>query len=217
MLLVENLHLEKRIQGLNASFPARGFFALVGPNGSGKTTLLKCLIYLQKPTRGEIYWNTQPISQKTRLQIKELITFLPSMEIPPLPFTALEIVAMGRYGLPHDPLAIEEALEFTETTPFAKKRVETLSLGERQRVYLARAFAQKTPILLLDEPTSCLDFRFRKKMYNYLEEIKKNHLLIAATHDFELARMADKTLFLEEGRLLFQGPFKLGFDKSLIV
>lgn len=209
MLLVDKLSFENRLKEVTFSLPSSGFFALMGRNGSGKTTLLKCLMGLLKASSGDISWNGQFLRHLSRFEIKQLIAFVPSLEAPALPFTVKEIVSMGRYGLPKDSLAIEEALEVAEVVLLQEKAVNLLSAGEKQRVYLARALAQKTPILFLDEPTSSLDFYLRAKIHTHLKKLKESgKFLLAATHDFELAELADETLLLEEGRLIHRGAFK---------
>jgi iron complex transport system ATP-binding protein len=189
--------------------------ALVGPNGAGKSTLFHVLLGLLPPRNGSVTLGGVPITALSRKDIARQMAFLPQETRSDFAFTVRELVAMGR--MPHlgrfqpegpaDLLAIDAALERTRTTAFADRLVSELSGGERQRVILARAIAQSTDVLLLDEPTSSLD------VAHQLEVIELIHALAAsgkaaaiALHDLSLAaRFADRLVVLAGGRIVAEG------------
>ncbi len=146
---------------------------IIGPNGSGKTTLLKIIDGLLSPQEGEILVEGEPIRQKSRTELAGIIAFVPQEFSLVFPFTVREIVMMGRY--PHlsslrfegdeDYRIVREAMEMTDTLHFSERMMHHISGGERQRVLIARALAQKPKILLLDEATAFLDIKYQIALF----------------------------------------------------
>ena len=179
----------------NLSFELQsGLTCLIGPNGSGKSTLLKTIAGLIKPLAGQI-----PV-----LDAKS-IAFVPANFPAETNIRVFDFVALGRS--PHtnsfgklekkDIDIIDSVMEQTETTRFAKFRVNSLSDGEKQRVALARALAQDTKILLMDEPTAFLDYSHRIKLFEFLKKKTKeeNMTVLLSTHELDFAeRYADKII-----------------------
>lgn len=209
MLLVEDLCLhfkeKKLLTHLHCQFNSVGLVALMGQNGSGKTTFLKCLAQLLNIYSGKIQWQNSCLKTLDRSSLRKIIAYVPCATSPAFPFTVREMVSMGRFGLPQNLLAIQEALDFLDLTPLQNQNIMTLSSGELERVYLARALSAETPILLLDEPTNSLDFHFKAKLLQSLNELKKTKLIIAATHDMELKDQADFALLLKKGSVAYYG------------
>jgi iron complex transport system ATP-binding protein len=175
--------------------------ALIGPNGAGKTTLLKLLAGLLRAKSGSV--------QSLEPRAKH-VAYLAQSESLPLEFSVKEIVAFGR--LPHqgllgvatreDALHIEKAMQVTDTTQFAARRVQDLSGGEKQRVALARALAQNPKVLLLDEPTNHLDLAHQSELMQLLKNLTTNGLsVVMVVHDLIVAARADRVALLHNGQM----------------
>ena len=179
--------------------------ALVGPNGAGKTTLLKILAGLLRLQSGTLE-TLEPRAKR--------IAYLAQSESLPLEWTALEVTRLGR--VPHqglwgastraDEIAVQNALEVTQTAEFSNRRLESLSGGERQRVALARALAQQPQLLLLDEPTNHLDVTHGAALLRVLRTLALEGLgVMLVLHDLNLAALCDRVVLLHNGRITASG------------
>jgi iron complex transport system ATP-binding protein len=202
----------------NVSFhvPKRDFFIIIGPNGSGKTTLMKIISGLLKPRNGELKILNRSIDQYHRNALARTIAFVPQMTFADFPFTVTEIVLMGRspylgmLGLEEekDMEIARQAIAFTGLENLAHRKLEQLSGGEQQRVFIARAICQKPDIILLDEPTASLDLAYQVRIMDLMEQLKneKGITVVMVSHDVNLAAMyADHLLLLHKGQVLCQG------------
>jgi iron complex transport system ATP-binding protein len=191
------------------SFEVRAgtFLAVAGPNGVGKSTLLNLLAGLLRPQAGEILVEGVNLRSCGIPDRARRIAVVRQEFVPAFGFSVAETVLMartlhyGRLGFESDAdrQLVQQALELTETTQFAARPLGTLSAGERQRVFIARGLAQDTPILLLDEPTSFLDWKHQVKIYDLLKSIQldRGTTIVAITHDLNLAaQYCDKALLL---------------------
>ncbi len=191
------------------------WLTIVGPNGAGKTTLLRLLLGLVKPQQGQVLLNGRPMFRMVRWEVAQKIALLPQMAEIPFGFSVREVVAMGRTPhlgrfrpmSEHDHEIVERALQDTETTELADRPVTELSGGESQRVFLARAFAQDTTILALDEPTTNLDL-FHERLL--LEQVRRRQeqgiAVLAILHDLNLAaRYSNRILVLSNGKIAALG------------
>jgi iron complex transport system ATP-binding protein len=189
---------------------------IIGPNGSGKTTLLKVINGLLLPQHGEMLVRDGDIRQKSRRELAAIMAFVPQEFSLVFPFTVREIVMMGRYhhsgGLHFengsDYLIVEEALALTDSLPFAGRSINELSGGERQRVLIARALAQQSEIMLLDEATAFLDIKHQLALFELITTLNKERGLtvLVVTHDINLAaRYTDRVILLREGRVHSMG------------
>lgn len=191
------------------------FLALVGPNGAGKTTLLRTCNGLLSPTRGTVTVDGQTVSSLSPREVGRLVATVPQETTLAFDFEVSEVVAMGR--TPHrsrfsmvndaDRAAVESALSRTDTEQFAERSVGELSGGERQRVVFARALAQETPVLLLDEPTASLDINHQVRTLSLARELANDgKTVVAAIHDLDLAaRFCDAVALLSGGEILATG------------
>lgn len=184
--------------------------AVVGPNGAGKSTLLKILAGDLTPSSGEIMLNAQPLNQYSAQELALLRAVLPQQSILQFAFRVDEVVAMGRH--PHgeserDEAIIREAMNRTDTGRFADRRYPSLSGGEQSRTMLARVLAQKTPLMLLDEPTAALDIHHQELVLNIAREhAQSGGAVIAILHDLNLAAAyANRIMVLAGGRLVADG------------
>jgi len=193
-----------------------GFIGIIGPNGSGKSTLLKGLAGLLRPFTGCVKLDGEDINNCSRTFIARRITLVPQYAVLPDLFTVMDIVLMGRtpyLGLlrhesSRDINIAVSAMEATQITHMAHKRINELSGGERQRVLIARGLAQEATILLLDEPTANLDINYQAEVLNFLQKLcrGKNMTIIAALHDLNLAsQYCSRLLLLKEGSIWKQG------------
>ncbi len=189
---------------------------VMGPNGAGKTTLLRALGGLDVPSDGEIHWGASPLEQLGVLKRARLVAHVGHEASPPFPWTAFELVLMGR--APHlglrgleqeaDRVKAHEALRAVELTGFEERLIDSLSAGEAQRLMWARALCQETPTLMLDEPVSHQDPRHALLLMELLRSLaRQGRTIIVVLHDVSLAlRYADHVVLLRGGELHASGP-----------
>lgn len=201
----------------------RGIFVgIVGPNGVGKTTLLNLLCGLLEPKAGAIKIDAVDIKSFSVKELARKIAVVRQEFVPVFDFTVIQTVSMARtpylgtFGFMDktDRQIINEALEATDTTQFSSRALGSLSGGERQRVFIARALAQKTPILLLDEPTTFLDLKHQVNIYDLLKaaQHEQGKTIIAVTHDINLAaQYCDEILFLAS-----ESSYRYGCTKDVL-
>jgi lipoprotein-releasing system ATP-binding protein len=199
------------LDDLSIQVQAGEFVALVGESGSGKTTLLHMLAALDTPTKGEVYFEGRRVSDfrddQRALYRNEKIGFVWQMHYLLPEFTALENVMIPqliRGSRVHDARQrAQELLGEVGLESASKRRVGELSGGEQQRVALARALANRPALLLADEPTGSLDHRTAERVIDLLENLHRVHHLtsVLATHNLDLARRANWTLRLANGKL----------------
>jgi len=191
---------------------ARGeMVAVLGPNGAGKTTLIRALAGVQKLDAGEVRVFDRPIAEMTRPTIARTIAVVRQSEQIASGFSVREVVMMGR--APHqagwmrptqdDEEIVADAIARMDLSALADRPARELSGGEARRVAIARAFAQRPKILLLDEPGAFLDVKHQLALYDRLmEEIAKNRLAcLVVMHDLNMAaQYADRVLILRDGK-----------------
>ncbi len=209
---VENLSFGYTRQGLiirDLSFEVTPgtFLAIAGPNGAGKTTLLNLLCGLLSPNAGSIKIDSADMDSYSVKELAQKVAVVRQEFVPVFDFTVTEMVSMARtpylgvlgFESKSDRQIIEGAMEATDTVQFASRALGSLSGGERQRVFIARALAQNTAILLLDEPTSFLDLKHQVGIYDLLKkmQLEKSKTIVAVTHGINLAaQYADIALLL---------------------
>jgi iron complex transport system ATP-binding protein len=212
---------------VSAIVPHGAIVGLLGPNGSGKTTLLRLLAGTQAPAAGEIRADGVPLATLTRREIARRIAVVPQETHAAFDFSAIEIVLMGRY--PHlgafelegiDDLAIaRDALAATGTASLESRRFSELSGGEKQRVVIAGALAQRPDILLLDEPTASLDLGFQLEITALLADLSRTRgvTMVVSTHDLNLAAtLCTELVLLKGGRVLGHGPTESVLDAGAV-
>lgn len=195
------------LRDISLEVQAGTFLAVVGPNGAGKSTLINILAGLLQPQSGTVLLEGANLRSSRVQDIARRVAVVRQEFIPVFGFSVMETVLMARtlhYGrLGFESKADRElalqALELTETVEFASRSLDSLSAGERQRVFIARGLAQNTPLLLLDEPTSFLDLKHQVRIYDLLKSVQreKGTTIVAITHDLNLAaQYCDRTLLL---------------------
>ena len=208
---VENLCVEmknfKILKDISFTFEEGKIYTIIGPNGSGKTTLLKTIAGLITPKSGQILVDNQEILGINPKKRAEIIAMLPQKTHIDTEFLVEEIVQMGRYHknysifqtLTKEDIAITEtAMEQVGVTELRGRNFSKLSGGEKQRVLLARALAQKPKVLLLDEPTSSLDLNYQLEILKLIQKLSilNNLTVISVLHDIQLAAKYSKEIIL---------------------
>jgi len=185
---------------------AGSFFVIIGPNGSGKTTLMKIIAGILKTDRGQIKIQERRLGAYSRKSLARIIAYVPQLSQIDFPFTVREIVLMGR--APHlgllgltaakDAALAEEAMTFTGIDHLADRRLDQLSGGECQRVFIARAICQAPQIILLDEPTASLDLAHQVRVMDLMRRLKNEKCVtvVMVSHDVNLAAMYGDCLLL---------------------
>ena len=196
---------------LTLSFEKGTATAVLGPNGSGKSTFLKTLYGELPALSGTIEIEGKRIQNLSVREIAMAISVVPQQEHIPFRFTSREIVTMGRYvrsdgvfDSSEDRVAVETAMKFTDSLELADRPVNELSGGERQRVLLARALAQDTNIVILDEPTTHLDITHQLDLCRLVREmVNQGKTVIAAMHDLNLVgHFAERAILFGKGGLV---------------
>ena len=190
--------------------------SLVGPNGSGKSTTLKTLARLIAPLAGAVYLDGQDINRLPTRQVARRMAILPQVHEVPAELTVLELVEQGRF--PHvgtlgmlrrqDDEAIEDAIRLTRLEDFVHRPIDTLSGGERQRAWMALALAQRTEILLLDEPTTFLDVGHQLDLLQLVSSLNRDRgvTLVMVLHDLNhAARFSDRMIAMSGGEVVADG------------
>ncbi|AFZ74923.1 ABC transporter ATP-binding protein [Natronobacterium gregoryi] len=192
------------------------FVGLVGPNGAGKTTLLRTISGTLEPDSGSVSVDGVDLQAVSSKASSRLVAVVPQDTTLSFSFPVADVVEMGRH--PHrsrfsppsrdDREIVEQALERTRTADFADRPIDEVSGGQRQRVVMARAIAQETPALLLDEPTASLDINHAIETLELVRElVADGRTAVAAIHDLDLAaRYCDRLVMLADGGVRAVGP-----------
>ena len=198
------------IKNVSFTVEAGTNLCIIGPNGCGKSTLLKALAHLI-PYRGSIRIGETEISQIQRKTLAKQVALLTQISSVYFPYTVYETVALGRYChidsvLPRltavDKEIIEDSLEKVGLQDLRDTKINQLSGGQLQRVFLAKTFAQDPKIILLDEPTNHLDLKYQIELLEYVSQwIKhKERAAVTVLHDFNLVQAcADRVILLHQG------------------
>jgi iron complex transport system ATP-binding protein len=196
---------------------------LLGPNGAGKSTLMRTLAGLQPALGGRLLLGLTPLASLSPSDRARQLSIVLTERVEAGNLTVVELVRLGRYphtgwlgGLSaHDEAQVQAALAATDTTNFAARRVAQLSDGERQRVLLARALAQDTPVILLDEPTAHLDLPNRVRLMRLLHRLARQtgKAILLSTHELDLALQAADRIWL----LPADGTLHAGTPEDLVL
>ena len=204
------------IKQLSTTIQTGEVTTLVGPNGCGKSTLLRGFARLLKPKAGEVLLDGKAIHSLPTKELAKQLGILPQSPVAPEGLTVYELVAQGRY--PHqgffkqwsaqDEKITREAIATTNMIEFADRPLDTLSGGQRQRAWIAMALAQRTTMLLLDEPTTFLDVGYQLEVMELVEKLnrERNMTILLVLHDLnQAARYSDRMIVLREGDIFADG------------
>jgi len=208
--------------GMEAWMYEGQFTAILGPNGSGKSTLLKTILGHLKPLSGEVLWKGEPVSRMSVKQIAQNMAAVLTDKIDDRYLNVYDVVSTGRYPYgsftgklsQSDHEIIASAMEATRVTQFGKRAFYSLSDGEKQKTMIARAIAQQTPLICLDEPTAFIDSPRKVAIMQLLKRlsVEKRISVLMTTHDSELAlQFADQLWLVSKDHTL-----ETGTPKSLI-
>ena len=227
MITLEDIHVgfgsRTILDGISARLAEGRITAVMGPNGCGKTTLLRCIGGLLHPSQGQVLIADRPVGSYTARQLARQVAFVRQQAQTDFDFSAFEIVLMGRNPYQHhlqnesqaDWDIVEQCMRQTGTWHLRLARPAELSGGELQRVMIARALAQQTPVMLMDEPVSNLDIAHQLEVMRLLRQAAKTTVIVI--HDLNLAlHYCDDVLLLHEGGLLFHGPIVEGLTPDRI-
>ena len=213
-------------RGLNAAVNSGELTCLLGRNGIGKSTLLRTLAAFQPKLAGSVTVCGRETADYTDKELSRTIGIVLTEKPELVNMTAEELVGMGRspytgfWGTlsADDRQKVAEASRLTGIEPLSRRMVNTLSDGERQKVMIAKALAQETPVILLDEPTAFLDFPSKVEMLQLLRQLahEEQKTVFLSTHDVELAlQVADRIWLMEPDLLSVGTPQQLAADGVL--
>lgn len=220
-----SLHDKPLLTDISFQLERGDYLVVVGPNGAGKSTLLKALIGIIDSQAGSVRYQDKKLTDYSQRALARLVSYVPQSSGRELPFAVEEFIKMSRYAhhtalsewQPEDQQAVEDALRITNTTRFRDRQMTTLSGGESQRVMIAAALAQQTPVMLLDEPTSYLDPHHQVEVHQLIARLNQQLgiTVIEVSHDINHAGQQDRqVLALAEGRSLWQGSGEAFLDKE---
>lgn len=204
------------VDGVSFVAPRGQLTALAGPNGSGKSSIVRALVRRADVISGAVKVEGHDVSALSYAELAQQLAVVPQREDAAFPTRVREYVALGRY--PHlglwrapaedDEQAVDHALTQAGVEDLADRDTDALSGGEWQRVRIARALAQKTPALVLDEPTTFLDVGHEMSIFELLSSLARSGLaVLLVSHQLNLvARFADTIVVLDEGKVATSGP-----------
>ena len=191
------------------------FVCILGANGCGKTTLLKTMLGFFRPQGGSVLLDGENVHTMDVRRMAQKVAYIPQSHVPPFPYRVIDVVLMGRtpylsrtYRPTQEDYQIAmDALERLGITCLADRRYTALSGGQRQLVIIARAIAQQTGIIIMDEPTASLDFGNQYLVLAQLLKLKQQHMsIVMVTHNPEHAiYCADRIIAMRDGRVLMDG------------
>ena len=200
---------------------------LIGPNGCGKSTLLKTLSRHLKVRGGAVYLSGKDMASLSPHEIAKEMSLVMTTQIRPGLMTCREVIETGRYpytGLlgilsEKDKAVTDEVIKITNTVDVAEKQFRSISDGQRQRVMLARAICQEPGVLILDEPTSYLDIRYRLEILSEIRQFakEKNMAVIMSLHELDIAmRISDSVVAMGDGEVRRIGAPEEVFTEAFI-
>lgn len=204
--------------GLTVSLQDGHLTGLIGDNGIGKSTLIKTLCAYLKPLAGNIFINENSVSDYSLIQLSKLISIVNTERVAGFNLTAFDVVAFGRTPYLNifsqlnekDKEIVNLSFEKVGISSLKNKLMEELSDGQRQKVMIAKALAQETPIIILDEPTAFLDYSSKHQLFEILKDLcqTQNKLILVSSHDLDVVfKYCDEVLWMK-------GDHEYEFDTS---
>lgn len=228
ILATTNLHIgytTKRgvhtiASNLNLSLASGRLISLVGANGIGKSTLLRTLTGIQRPLEGTVQLSNKIVSQYDALALAQNLSLVLTEKLPPSNLTVFELIALGRQPYTNwlgrlseeDYLKINEAIALTQIGHLVDQKHYELSDGQLQIVLIARALAQDTPLIILDEPTTHLDLFHKVSVFKLLKKLSQEtgKCILFSTHDIELAiQLSDEMIVMTQEKVVQDQPCNL--------
>jgi iron complex transport system ATP-binding protein len=204
-------------ENLNLNLQKGKLITLVGANGIGKSTLLRTLCGIQKPLEGKVFLNENEISTYSSSQLAQQLSLVLTEKLPPSNLTVFELIALGRQPYTNwigkqtekDSAKINEAIELTQIVHLTQKKHYEISDGQLQKVLIARALAQDTPLIILDEPTTHLDLLHKVSVFKLLKKLahETKKCILFSTHDIDMAiQLSDEMIIMTSEVVLQDQP-----------
>lgn len=207
-------------ENLNLKLTSGKLITLVGANGIGKSTLLRTLTGIQKPIDGEVLLHEKNLKSYETLELAQNLSLVLTEKLPPSNLTVFELIALGRQPYTNwlgklsdeDISTVNLVMKLTQIDHFAEKKHFEISDGQLQKVMIARALAQETSIIILDEPTTHLDLFHKVSVFKLLKKLSKetNKCILFSTHDIDLAiQLSDEMIVMTEENIVQDQPCNL--------
>nr|WP_309757034.1 ABC transporter ATP-binding protein [Flavobacterium sp.] len=191
--------------------------ALIGANGIGKSTLLRTITGIQKPLVGAVFLNEKKITSYEPLALAQNLSIVLTEKLPPSNLTVFELIALGRQPYTNwmgtlsdiDIVKVNEAMALTQISHLAAKKHYEISDGQLQKVLIARALAQDTPLIILDEPTTHLDLLHKVALFKLLKKLTQEtgKCILFSTHDIDMAiQLSDEMIIMTPEIVLQDEP-----------
>ncbi len=216
----------RAVRGVSYKIKPGMLVGLIGPNGCGKSTMMKCINRLHDPTGGEILVDGEDILGCTPAEVAKKVATVPATLKGSFGLTVFETVMLGRYPYlknvwwepEEDEEMVMDALRKFGVAHLKDRAVGALSSGEQQRVLIAKAFVQQPRLMLVDEPTSHLDMKYKLDVMEYLNAmVKQDTTILVAEHDISLmARYCDMCIIMRKGEIVGIGDPKKVITPELI-
>ena len=214
------------VRGVSYKLPPGQLVGLIGPNGCGKSTMMKCINRMHDPSSGDILIDGESVLRKSPSEVAKLVSNVPAELRTSFGLTVYETVMMGRYPFlknvwwetENDESAVMDAMEKFGVAHLQDRQLNMLSSGEMQRVLIAKAYVQEPRLMLVDEPTSHLDMKYKLDVMEYLNAmVKKDMTILVAEHDISLmARYCDLCIIMRKGEIMGIGKPKEVITPELI-
>lgn len=223
-------------ENLNLNLTSGKLISLIGANGIGKSTLLRTITGIQDPLSGNVFLNDKNINSYKPLDLSQNLSLVLTEKLPPSNLSVFELVALGRQPYTNwigtltqtDIEKVQEALELTQIEHLAQKKHFEISDGQLQKVLIARALAQDTPLIILDEPTTHLDLLHKVSLFKLLKKLTQEtqKCILFSTHDIDLAiQLSDEMIIMtpelivqdEPCNLISKGSFATLFKDEHII
>ena len=220
MLLIQDLTVQygtcRVVENVSLQVAPGEIVALIGPNGAGKTSLVRGVSGVTKIKSGSIHFGDTNLMSLNAMERARILAVVPQVSFVGGAYSVEQVVMMGRtaymswIGRPSqkDEQIVRLAMENTNTSMLAERRIAELSGGEQQRVMLARALAQSTPLLVMDEPTNHLDLQHQGTILSLVRQqvAQQNLAVLMVLHDLNLvSQFADKAALMSEGKIIEVG------------
>ena len=207
-------------KNINLNFQEGKLIAMVGENGIGKSTLLRTITGIQQPLHGQVFLNDKSITDYSNIDLARNLSVVLTEKLPASNLTVFEIIALGRQPYTNwigklssnDLRQIDKAILLSNIEHLKHKKHYEISDGQLQVVLIARALAQDTPVIILDEPTTHLDLLHKVSLLKLLKKltVETNKCIIFSTHDIDLAiQLSDEMVVFTKDHIVQNNPCKL--------
>ena len=202
---------------IELSLESGKLIALIGPNGAGKSTLLRTLTGIQPPLSGHALLEGKNVADYNPVELAQRLSLVLTEKLPPSSLTVFELIALGRQPYTNwigtltdaDLEKIDSAMAMTATTSLGEKKHYEISDGQLQKVLIARALAQDTPLIVLDEPTTHLDLQHKVSLFRLLKKLTQDagKCVLFSTHDIDIAiELSDQMILMNNGKAVQGTP-----------